>query len=393
MDERIDLVIVGAGPCGSFSALIASKLGFKVKVYEEHSKPGIPEHCPGHVSIEGLKKLNLLLPKKIIENEIKGIKIYSPNGLNLTFEEEKPTIYVINRRLFDEWLYEQAKKFNATYVFNSTIRKISFNNNGEITVEASFINREKERIQCRFLVDAEGCSGFLARKIGLINNGRRFVCGVHAIIEGVKDLNRDLAEVYLGRKFSPGFFAWIIPKGNGEAKIGLAAEKRNPIHLLKLFLKKHSLTSRKLSNVKILSLTAHPIPINGPIKKFSYKNFLVIGDAASQVKPTTGGGLITGFISSKIAIQTIYKSRSNTNVGKEYQAEWNKTLGLNFLFMRQARRFLNILSDEALNRIFKIGKKIGIEEVPLTRSLDFQMNLFKFLLRWNFLLKLVKSFF
>ncbi|MEM4649774.1 MAG: NAD(P)/FAD-dependent oxidoreductase, partial [Candidatus Bathyarchaeia archaeon] len=161
MDERIDLVIVGAGPCGSFSALIASKLGFKVKVYEEHSKPGIPEHCPGHVSIEGLKKLNLLLPKKIIENEIKGIKIYSPNGLNLTFEEEKPTIYVINRRLFDEWLYEQAKKFNATYVFNSTIRKISFNNNGEITVEASFRNREKERIQCRFLVDAEGCSGFL----------------------------------------------------------------------------------------------------------------------------------------------------------------------------------------------------------------------------------------
>ncbi|MEM3516794.1 MAG: NAD(P)/FAD-dependent oxidoreductase, partial [Candidatus Bathyarchaeia archaeon] len=220
MDERIDLVIVGAGPCGSFSALIASKLGFKVKVYEEHSKPGIPEHCPGHVSIEGLKKLNLLLPKKIIENEIKGIKLYSPSGLNLTFENSKPSAYVINRKLFDKWLYNQAKSFNANYVFNSKIKNLSFNKN-ELTIKAFSKNNKSEKIQCNFLIDAEGSSGFLARKAGLIND-RKLVCGVHAIIEGVKDLDEDFAEVYLGRNFSPKFFAWIIPKGGKEAKVGLA---------------------------------------------------------------------------------------------------------------------------------------------------------------------------
>jgi len=389
LNEIIDLLIVGAGPCGSFAALTASKLGFKVKVYEEHLKPGVPEHCPGHISVKGLKKINLTPPKNIIENEIKGIKLYSPNGLNLTFEEEEPTIYVINRGLFDEWLYEQAKKFNATYVFNSTIRKISFNKD-EATAEAFFRDGKKEKIRCRFLIDAEGCSGYLARKVGLINNKRRFVCGVHAIIEGVKDLDEEFAEVYLGRKFSPGFFAWIIPKNSKEAKVGLAAEKKNPIALLKFFLKKHPLISKKTSNIKILSLTAHPIPINGPIKKFFYKNFFVVGDAASQVKPTTGGGLITGFISSKIAIQAIYKN--NVNVGEKYQVEWNKVLGLNFLFMRQARRFLNILSDEAINKIFKIAKKMRIEEIPLTSNLDFQLNLFKFLLKKDFLLKFARFF-
>jgi geranylgeranyl reductase family protein len=387
LNEAIDLLIVGAGPCGSFTALTASKLGFKVKVYEEHLKPGEPEHCPGHISINGLKSLGLNPPKKIIENEVKGIKFYSPNGLNLTFESNKPEIYVINRKLLDEWLYEQAKKTNVAYAFNFIIREIKFNKD-KIVAKAFSKNGGNEEVQCRFLIDAEGCSGFLAKKAGLINNKRRFVNGVHAIVENIKDLDEEFAEVYLGRKFSPGFFAWIIPKNNKEAKIGLAAEKNNPIHLLKLFLKKHPLVSKKARNIKILSLIAHPIPINGPIKKFFYKNFFVVGDAASQVKPTTGGGIITGFISSKIAVQAIYKN--SDNAGKEYQAEWNKKLGLNFIFMRQARRFLNVLSDEKINKIFKNAKKIDVERMPLITHLDFQLNLFKFLLKKDFLIKILR---
>jgi geranylgeranyl reductase family protein len=372
--ETVDLLIVGAGPCGSFAALTASKLGFKVKVYEEHSKPGVPEHCPGHISIKGLKTLNLTLPKEIIENEIKGVKIYSPSGLNLTFEDSKPTVYVVNRKLFDEWLYNQAKKLNVGYVFNSKIKNLRFNKNG-LSVEAFSQNGENKEVHCRFLIDAEGSSGFLARKAGLINN-RKFVCGVHAIIEGVKDLDEDFAEVYLG-KFSPKFFAWIIPKGNEKAKVGLAAEKKNPISLLKLFLKKHPLASKKIGNAKILSLFPHPIPINGPIKKFFNKNFLVVGDAASQVKPTTGGGLITGFISAKIAVEAIHEA--NEKFGEEYQLRWGKTLGLNFFFMRQARRLLNSLSDKALDKIFNAAKKLNIEEIPLMNNLDFQLNLVKHL--------------
>ncbi|MEM3607124.1 MAG: NAD(P)/FAD-dependent oxidoreductase [Candidatus Bathyarchaeia archaeon] len=335
MSEAVDLLIVGAGPCGSFAALTASKLGLKVKVYEEHSEPGEPEHCPGHISIKSLKNLNLNPPKKIIENEIKGIKLYSPSGLNLTFENSKPSAYVINRKLFDKWLYNQAKSFNANYVFNSKIKNLSFNKN-ELTIKAFSKNNKSEKIQCNFLIDAEGSSGFLARKAGLIND-RKLVCGVHAIIEGVKDLDEDFAEVYLGRNFSPKFFAWIIPKGGKEAKVGLAAEKRNPIALLKLFIKKHPLASKKFSNSKILSLFPHPIPINGPIKKFFYKNFLVVGDSASQVKPTTGGGLITGFISVKIAVEAIRES--DKDFGEKYQAKWNK-----LLFYASSKAFIKFSS-------------------------------------------------
>ncbi|MBS7655573.1 NAD(P)/FAD-dependent oxidoreductase [Candidatus Bathyarchaeota archaeon] len=384
MSETVDLLIVGAGPCGSFAALTASKLGLKVKVYEEHSEPGVPEHCPGHISIRGLKNLNLNPPKEIIENEIKGIKLYSPSGLNLTFEDSKPSVYVVNRKLFDKWLYNQAKSFNVNYVFNSKIKNLSFNKN-ELTVKAFSKNDESEA-RCSFLIDAEGSSGFLARKAGLIND-RKLVCGVHAIIEGVKDLDEDFAEVYLGRSFSPNFFAWIIPKGGKEAKVGLAAEKKNPIALLKLFIKKHSLASKKIGNAKILSLFPHPIPINGPIKKFFHKNFLVAGDSASQVKPTTGGGLITGFISVKIAVEAIYEG--DKDFGEKYQARWNKTLGLNFFFMRQARRLLNSLPDKALDKIFNVAKKLNIEEAPLMSNLDFQLNLVKPLAKKPFSWKVI----
>ena len=90
MNEKADIIVVGGGPCGSFSAFAASRLGADVLVCEEHREIGVPKHCAGHLSINGLKRLGLSLPHAVIENEIKGAIFYSPSGKEFTIRRASP---------------------------------------------------------------------------------------------------------------------------------------------------------------------------------------------------------------------------------------------------------------------------------------------------------------
>lgn len=382
MGRAADLLVVGAGPCGSFAALTSAKLGLEVEVREEHGEAGVPEHCPGHVTVDGLNLLGLKVPRRLVENEIRGIRFYSPSGFELTFESEEPRVYLLDRRGFDDWLYRQAEARGASFAFSSKVKKITLGEGG-LKAKVRGEGGKLEEVRCRFVIDAEGCPGFLARRAGL-SGVKAFVNGVHAVVERVEGVDERFAEVYFGRRFSPGFFAWVIPRGDGGAKVGLAARGRDPAALLKLFLKKHPLASKKVRGAKPSSLIPHPIPVGGPIKETFRGGLLVVGDAAGQVKPTSGGGLVTGLLCSKLAAEAVHRaslSPQGGGAGEGYQAAWKKALGANFFFMRQARRFLNLLSDAKLDGMFKAAGKLGLEDAPLMENLDFQAGLVKSLLK------------
>ncbi|HID17527.1 TPA: hypothetical protein EYP26_04460, partial [Candidatus Bathyarchaeota archaeon] len=125
LGRAADLLVVGAGPCGSFAALTSAKLGLEVEVREEHGEAGVPEHCPGHVTVDGLNLLGLKVPRRLVENEIRGIRFYSPSGFELTFESEEPRVYLLDRRGFDDWLYRQAEARGASFAFSSKVKKIT----------------------------------------------------------------------------------------------------------------------------------------------------------------------------------------------------------------------------------------------------------------------------
>jgi len=112
-----DVVVVGAGPCGSFAAFAAAKLGADVVVYEEHKKIGVPAHCPGHLSLSGLRRLGLKLPSRLIENEFRGAIFYSPSGKQFRVRLDSSVTGVVNRELFDQYLADLAKRqvLNITY--------------------------------------------------------------------------------------------------------------------------------------------------------------------------------------------------------------------------------------------------------------------------------------
>lgn len=204
------------------------------------------------------------------------------------------------------------------------------------------------------------------------------VYGVQAELDWA-DVDRELVEVYIGRKYAPGFFAWIIPKRDGTVKVGLASKTGYVKKFFERFIQSHPIASKKLRRSRIEEISYHQIPLGGAIPKTCLKNLLIVGDAASQVKPTTGGGIVFGLLCSKIAGEVAGEALSRNDLSegflKRYESLWRREIGLELAAMKKIRAFLNHIPEERIDKIFKKMSKTSFEEVLNNiDNIDFQLK-------------------
>ncbi|HDD70007.1 MAG TPA: NAD(P)/FAD-dependent oxidoreductase [Candidatus Bathyarchaeota archaeon] len=378
MNENSDVIVVGGGPCGSFTALNLGKLGAKVTVFEEHSQIGVPCHCAGHLSIKGLKRLGLYpLPKGIVENTFKGAVFHSPKGKNLTVKFANHITCVVNRASFDKYLADKAEKAEAHYFLSSRVESLIIKNNFVKGVKVRH-NGKTENFTADIVVDAEGISSKILRQTGLTAlNSRMLVNAVQANVENVKDVEPDMVEVFLGKNYAPGFYAWLIPQKDGKAKVGLAAKTGNPKDFLRKLIRKHPTASKKLGKAKLLHAAFHPITLGGPIPKTYSNGFLAVGDVASQAKPTTGGGVIFGLNCARIAAEVAYDALKQKDFSSKflsnYQKRYNKILDFDVKVMLKLRKMLDALSDNKIDEAISFCGKLGLDKtIQGMEDIDFQ---------------------
>ncbi|MBS7647086.1 MAG: NAD(P)/FAD-dependent oxidoreductase [Candidatus Bathyarchaeia archaeon] len=381
MENFSDIIVVGAGPSGSFCALNIAKEGIKVTVFEEHNEIGTPCHCAGHLSIIGLKNLGLYpLPKGIVENTFHGAKIYSPRGSEFSVHFPSPITCTVDRASFDKHISRLAEKAGARYFLGSRVNSLTFRENC-IETSVSKISGERFNFSGKIVVDAEGVNYRILKQAGLNPPKNDFVYCVNAEIENVKNIELDMVEVFLGNDYAPGFYAWLIPKEEGKAKVGLGVKIGNPKNALRKLMQKHPAASEKLKNAKILREIFHSIPLSGPIKRAYCNRFLAVGDAASQVKPTTGGGVILGLncakIAAEVAVEAVNLRNFSSKFLSKYQRRLIKLLGFDMKIMSTARKMLNRISDEKLNDLIKTCRKFFDEEdFQDFCDIDFQGRMF-----------------
>jgi digeranylgeranylglycerophospholipid reductase len=373
--KKSDIVVVGGGPCGLYSALTAAKLGAEVTVCEEHGTIGAPKHCSGHLNIASLNRLGLQIPRDAIENEIKGAVFYSPSGKEFVLRCRTPVTYLVDRELFDKHLADIAIRSGVNVLLNSRVKSLFFDSG---FVKGVALGRNEERVEADVVVDAEGCSSVLLKKTDLQGlKSSMIVRGIQAEVDGVEGITRDMVEMYLGRKIAPGFFAWIIPIENDSAKVGLATESGDPRKYLQKFMEKHPVASAKLKNSRVAGLSLHPIPLKGPLPKTYSDGLLVVGDAASQVKPTTGGGVIFGLTCAKVAGEVAYEAVKRRDFSESflssYQSRWKRLVGFDLGVMLRLRRMLNTFSDNKTDGMIDLAGRFRIDRVlEKVGDLDFQ---------------------
>jgi digeranylgeranylglycerophospholipid reductase len=373
-----DAIIVGGGPCGSHAALKLAQRGVKVTVFEEHNQIGFPSHCAGHISIKGLANLGLLpLSKEVVENTFYAAHFHSPNGNRFSVRFQSPVTYAVDRALFDKQLADKAADAGAEYRPSSRVESLIMEK-GFVRGVAVKHDGQIEKKTAGIVLDAEGVSSRLLRQTGLAGLDRRMLInGVEAEVGNVKDAEPDAVEVFLGEEYAPGFYAWLIPKKDGKAKVGLGARNGNPKQLLQRLMTKHPAASKKLHNAKILQTSFHSMTLGGPVKQAYSNGFLAVGDAASQVKPTTGGGVVLGLTCANIAAEVASEALSRNNVSatflKTYQTRCDEAVGFDARTMLRMRKTLDLISDKRLNDVIAMCARLGLDKtLQKVKDIDFQ---------------------
>lgn len=278
--------IVGAGPSGSYTAYLLAKNGYDVEIFESN-KPGIPFQCAGIVTKSIYNILNI--PKSIVLNKIKNIVVKcNNNSVSIPSDD-----IVIDRIGFDKYLCELAIKHGAKLRNNSRVSKIVKNH---IFIE----NVKPNCISYDILIGADGPKSIVSRYLG---NDFKYYIGMQKRI--IYKKNQSEYIVVFGNDF-PNFFGWIVPEGNGIARVGTALYNNPKESLDKLI--------SKYNKAKISDSQGGLIPIYNPKVKIQKDNIYVVGDAAGMVKATTGGGIVQGLLGAKaLADSIIDKSNYSKN--------------------------------------------------------------------------------
>jgi geranylgeranyl reductase family protein len=362
---------------GASAAIAAARRGISVSIFEEHEQVGEPSHCSGHVGILAFKQFAPDVPTRIIENEIKGAVLHPPNGKPLTLYRPKPVTWVLNRAELDKHLASLAMESGASLRLGSRIESFE-RSGGGVRLKAG--GRNAGNFSCKMLIDASGCGATISKYVGLTKPGRGIlVNSAQFSVENLSDVDEDFVEVYFGQGFAPGFFGWIIPRRDGSAKVGIAAGGRaNVRECFERFIHRHRVASVKLKHAKPTTAPMyHPIPVGGARGRTYADNILTVGDAASQVKPTTGGGIVFGLACGGIAGETSAKAVKEEDVSssrlRTYENAWRRLIGLDLTAMSWLRRLLYKLPDQQLNRIFRISTELRADDIlNKTADIDFQ---------------------
>lgn len=347
-----DLVVVGGGPVGAEVARAVARKGYKVMVFEEHSEIGRPVQCGGLVSG---KVLNMARYNDHV-NAVMGADIYTPGGNLLSFMAPDPRAYVLDRSHFDKHMMARAEEEATLAVQLGTKVMAASLKDDLVEVRTEHKGGDQGKFTCRLLVGADGVQGNVSKWFKL-TRPREIVSGYEVMYEGV-DIEPEKATVVAGHEVAPGFFGWVIPHGPDKALVGLGAmdPPRPASELLKDMVATPPIKDL-LKGGKPGERMAGCIPI-GPIGRSYCDRVMVVGDAAAQVKPLSGGGLYTGLLAAKhcghVAVKALEGDDCSRKVLKEYEELWQHSIGKeikNGIMLRKL--FLN-LTDEQMDDLLDI---------------------------------------
>ncbi len=338
-----DVVVIGAGSAGLNTAINCAKLGLSAAVVEEHAKIGFPRHCSGLYSTRLLSMTGI--EKEFYEHEVRGARFHPPSGKTIEVCRNSTVAFVINRELFDVHLSEIAKECGVDIMTGTKASEIRIEKGCAAAIT------KKESISAKLVCGADGSNSTVARQLGIKTPPR-----LHGIMAIAKEEDySDFVDMYFDNKLYPGFFAWKIPRGK-TVEYGIAGDvgPKN-VDNFNRFLGKFGVTDYELSS--------GVIPI-GFQKSFADR-VLLVGDAAAQTKPLTGGGVIYGMICSRIAAQTfadaVKQNRFDEKFLSRYQTAWRKRIGngisrglfIRALYAKLPNRAIDILFSAMNNPMAK----------------------------------------
>lgn len=322
------ITIIGAGPAGSYLGYLLAKRGKEVAIVEEHETIGKPVQCTGIVT-HSFEKFFKLKNEVIAKRLNKVIVISKNNKISVNVDE-----IVMWRDLFDQFVADMARKAGAKILLNHKF--IGFNGNNSIKIKDKKNDKIKE-IKADITIGADGPYSAVAKAAGMNSNSKNYI-GMQAKVK-INDLDESAFETYFGTDF-PNFFGWCVPESEDTARLGVGCFENAHDYFYK-FLKSRT------GKDDVICWESGLIPLYNPKKIIQKDNIYLIGDAATQVKATTGGGIIPSLKAAQTLCDCIINS-------KDYNKEFKKHSGKELLLHLRIRNILNKFSDKDYDRLLSL---------------------------------------
>lgn len=346
-----EIIVAGGGPIGCFTAHQLASKGIQVGIIEEHSNIGEPLHCTGLVT-KRVFDITHCSKAGIIQNKIYGAHIHSPDGTTLTIGGEKIQALVIDRQRFDKKLAQTSQRAGVDLLTENKIISAKKKNH---TVILSIKKKEQlKKINCQLLIGADGANSKI-RSIFRFPKPTEILKGINAELHDAI-LDPRFVHIFVGENIAPGFFAWIIPTNihGTTARIGLGIKSHSLYSIQHYFTK--LLQQSLLQGTTIMKRFGGLLPL-GPLKKTVVDNVMLVGDAAAQVKPTSGGGLYPGLLCGKHCVFFAEKAFKQQKFGaqflKQYHMKWIKDIGRELSKGMIFRKIFTNLTDDQFNKFLK----------------------------------------
>ncbi len=349
--EKCDLVIIGASLAGSYLCYLLSKTNLKIAVIEEHEKIGLPFQCAGIVS----QKLQLLinLPEKLILNRVNLAKLVAPSGKTINLSgNEKP--FIVDRIALDRLFYEKTRnRLDITYYLGERFKSIQRIKDGDQKI--LIVKTSKRKLKAKILIGCDGPLSSVGKTVGIRN---KIIYASQIRVKG--RFNQKEAVIYFDPRWKE-LFGWIVPEGNNIYRIGLATSN-NISKKFKIFAK-----TLKLDLSQKIDQQGGIIPY-GMMNKVAFNNVLLLGDAACQVKATTGGGINMLLTSAKYAASCIIKCFKTNNFSKKfikrnYERPCASTVGKQLKIHHIIRNLLEYFTIKDYDKFFQIIKNSKVEHL------------------------------
>ncbi len=401
--KSYDIIVIGAGPIGSYTAYRLATQGYHVGLFEKKKRAGSDVICAGVISTQAFKRYEL--PYDSILTKINSFTFVSPQNSRLEYSQEEPLAYTVDRQIFDRELFIMAK---TSGVEMHTGEDHAVERVQESTQCCSVATRNKMTYQARIVCIATGNNYRLQSMLGF-GKPVKILHGYQVEIP-LELPSHSTAFIHVGRDVAPGSFGWVFPISPIKARAGVLVEQNSVRWLNNLLMRRICLESvagsksrtvpkskrrqKRISPGSDLNIQSKSIA-HGPIKKTATRRILVVGEAAGQVKTTTGGGVHFGLLCSEIAVDKIIKTmrdKSHENM-LDYETTWRSTLVSELGVGTKLRKIAASISDNQLEELFAFAKKnkFWIQLLTPRINFDYHSNMLDFCLStFRYVLKLRK---
>ncbi len=366
--EQYDIVIIGAGPGGSVAARYAAEKGVRVLMLERDREAGIPVRCAEGVSHNGITPF-IEINQKWIAAKIDVACLHSPDG-DKAYMHNNGVGYVLERRIFDTELCNLAIRAGAKMLTKADALGLEFSDKSIIGVRYRH-NNEIKTANCSIVIGADGVESRVGRWAGMdtcLALNDIDTC-VQYTVSGA-EFASDTCHFYFGKEISPGGYIWIFPKGEHAANIGIGisgdlAKNKGPKEYLDEFMEQY------YPEAQVNYTVYGGVSTAWGLKEYIKDNIMLVGDAARQVNPMTGGGIVQAMIAARIAGKVAAESIESGDHSKKflmkYKKEWDNKLGNIQKTMYSIKEKFMKMDDAKFNKLVQVCKKIPPNEFSLRK--------------------------